>query len=107
FLKRMKGLERSTFCMARVGERSRPFAWVRQNLLFAAPSGQAIERQRTRANAECSHWSHCDPCHVQLARPPGSLTHHARTRERPTRTNIGASPAPIQACARAGISWWL
>jgi hypothetical protein len=59
------GLEPTTFCMAKAGARSRPFAPVRSNRLFAASSGRASERQRTRANAECSHCSHCDPRHVQ------------------------------------------
>ena len=60
----MKGLEPSTFCMAR-----RVFAPVRvsspklRNLSFAVPSGRASERQRTRANAECSHCSHRDHSH--------------------------------------------
>jgi hypothetical protein len=65
FRKRMKGLEPSTFCMARVGGRSRPFARVRSNRLFAAASDRPSERQRTRANAECSHCSHCDRCNFQ------------------------------------------
>lgn len=62
---RMKGLEPSTFCMARVGGRSRRFACVRRNLSFAAASVRASERRRTRANADCSHCSHCDSRHVQ------------------------------------------
>jgi hypothetical protein len=40
------GLEPTTFCMAKAGEGSGPFARVRPNLLFAAASGQASERQR-------------------------------------------------------------
>jgi hypothetical protein len=66
------GLEPTTFCMAKAGERSRPFAPVRRNHLFAATTGRVSERQRTRANAECSHCSHCDRCHVQLAWPGGA-----------------------------------
>ncbi len=73
FLERMMGLEPTTFCMAKVGRRSRPFARVRRNLLFAAASDWPSERQRTRTNAECGHCSHCDRCHVQLAWP-GSAT---------------------------------
>ncbi len=72
-LERMMGLEPTTFCMAKVGRRSRPFARVRRNLLFAAASDWPSERQRTRTNAECGHCSHCDRCHVQLAWP-GSAT---------------------------------
>jgi hypothetical protein len=60
------GLEPTTFCMAKVAVR-RPFARARRNFLFAEASGLASERQRARTNAECSHSSHCDCCHVQLA----------------------------------------
>jgi hypothetical protein len=67
----MMGLEPTTFCMAKPGERSRPFAPVRSNHLFAATTGRASEPQRTRTNTECSHCSHCDCCHVQLAWPGG------------------------------------
>jgi hypothetical protein len=66
------GLEPTTFCMANARDRSHQFARVRRNLLFAAASGRTSERQRTRANAECSHCSHCDPRHVQLAWPGGA-----------------------------------
>ncbi len=66
------GFEPTTFCMARVGERSRRFAGVRRNLSFAVASGRASERQLTRANAECSHCSHSDRCHVQLVWPGGA-----------------------------------
>jgi hypothetical protein len=66
---RMMGLEPTTFCMAKVGGRSRPFACVRRNLSFAAASFGATERQRTRTNAECSHCSHRGRCHLQLAGP--------------------------------------
>jgi hypothetical protein len=65
----MKGLEPSTFCMAKAGGvRARSFGFA-QNVSFAAASGRVSERQRSRANAECSHCSHCDRCHAQLARP--------------------------------------
>jgi hypothetical protein len=64
-LKRMKGLETSTFCMAKGGGRSRQFAHVHRNLTFAASSSAAIEPDRTRANVECSHCSYCDSCHDQ------------------------------------------
>jgi hypothetical protein len=45
----MKGLEPSTFCMANARKRSRPFALVRRNRLFAgvpgaAPNGSEHER---------------------------------------------------------------
>jgi hypothetical protein len=63
----MKGLEPTTFCMANARDRSHPFASVRSNHLFAATTGRPSEPQRTRANAECSHCSLCDRCHVQLA----------------------------------------
>jgi hypothetical protein len=38
FAERMMGLEPTTFCMARAGGRSRVFASVRRNLLFAVGS---------------------------------------------------------------------
>ena len=66
------GLEPTTFCMAKAGRRSHPFAPVRSNRLFAATSGRASERQRTRANVECSHCSHCDQCHIRRQRDPVS-----------------------------------
>jgi hypothetical protein len=47
------GLEPTTFCMA-AGKRSRPFARVRRTRIFAAAFHSASERQRTRANGECS-----------------------------------------------------
>jgi hypothetical protein len=59
------GLEPTTFCMANARDRSHAFASVRSNPLFAATSGRASERQRTRPNAECSHCSHCVSCHIQ------------------------------------------
>jgi hypothetical protein len=71
FLKRMKGLEPSTFCMANAGGRSRRFAPVRRNLPFAATSTSASERQRTRANAECSHCSHRHHWHDVVGRRHG------------------------------------
>jgi len=58
FLKRMKGLEPSTCCMASASGRSIPFAPVRSNPLFARVPAQASERNRTRANVEP-----CHPCH--------------------------------------------
>jgi hypothetical protein len=70
-IKRMMGLEPTTFCMANARDRSHRFASVRSNLLFAATTGRANERQRTRANAECSHCSHCSHCdrrHAQFDR---------------------------------------
>jgi hypothetical protein len=44
------GLEPTTFCMASASRRSRPFAFVRSNGLFAAPSPEranAGELERT------------------------------------------------------------
>jgi hypothetical protein len=61
----MMGLEPTTFCMARAGGRSRPFAPVRRKLICAGTSLLVTERQRSRANAERSHCSHCDCCHIQ------------------------------------------
>src|SRR4029450_4820879 len=88
----MMGLEPTTFCMAKAGERSRRCALVRRNLLFAAASGPASEQQRTRANAEGSHCSHCDHWSVQVRDPSRSLTHHAaaeaRVTERELRTTV-------------------
>ncbi len=52
------GLEPTTFCMANARDRSRPFAPVRSNRLFARILVLASERERTRANAEP-----CHPCH--------------------------------------------
>ncbi len=80
------GLEPTTFCMAKAGDRSRPFACVRRNLPFAAASARASERHRSRANAECSHCSHCDPWHVVPA-----SAHPLPGLAAPTR--LGASPA--------------
>ena len=54
----MKGLEPSTFCMASASNRSRPFAPVRSNRLFAGLPVEASERNRTRANAEPCHSCH-------------------------------------------------
>jgi hypothetical protein len=65
------GLEPTTFCMAKAGGRSRPFACVRRNLTFAA-SSRVSERERSRANAECSHCSHCDQCPIRPLGPPPS-----------------------------------
>jgi hypothetical protein len=66
------GLEPTTFCTAKAGGRSHLFAPVRSNLSFAATSRKATERERTRAHADCSHCSHGDRCHVQLAWPDGA-----------------------------------
>jgi hypothetical protein len=41
------GLEPTIFRMAKAGRRPRLFARVRRNVLFAAASGPASERQRT------------------------------------------------------------
>ena len=46
-MERRKGLEPSTFCMANASDRSRPFAPVRSNGLFAGVRVQASEPERT------------------------------------------------------------
>jgi zinc-ribbon domain len=56
--KRMMGLEPTTFCMANASSRSRPFAPVRSNVLFAGFSVRASEPERTRTNAEPCHSCH-------------------------------------------------
>jgi hypothetical protein len=64
----MMGLEPTTFCMANASARSRPFAPVRSNDLFAGLSVQASERERTRANAEPCHSCHGDSGSFDSAR---------------------------------------
>ena len=57
-LERMKGLEPSTFCMAKSPRCSRPFAQVRSNRLACSMFVSASERERTRTNAEPCHSCH-------------------------------------------------
>jgi len=45
----MKGVERSTFCLANASDRSLPFAPVRRNAPAAGVSAHVSERERTRA----------------------------------------------------------
>jgi hypothetical protein len=52
------GLEPTTLCMANARSRSRPFAPVRSNELFAGVLVQMSEHERTRANAEPCHSCH-------------------------------------------------
>ena len=95
------------------GKSWRAFAPVRSGSLkppFAATPRGASERKRSRANAECSHCSHCDPWHVRrlfgavrlaLKSLEGGATRHlvARRRRpgtgRPARyTTAGATRLP-------------
>jgi len=93
--KRMKGLEPSTFCMASARGRTRPFAPVRSNGLFAGVLVQASEPERTRANVEP-----CHSCHgtqsvsaVSLGRFVARSQRHAgaEARRNGARTDRGSS----------------
>jgi hypothetical protein len=53
-----------------------PFARVRRNLSFAAASGRASERQRTRANAEP-----CHSCHASVQARTASVTASQREQD--------------------------
>ena len=75
FLKRMKGLEPSTFCMANASVRSRPFAPVRSNPLFAELLVKSSERKRTRANAEPCHSCHSIWRRTRTPRPSPQPAH--------------------------------
>src|SRR6266511_2968939 len=67
----MMGLEPSTFCMARSGGRSHPFAPVRSNRLFTGSSPDGANAKRTRANAEPCHSCH-DSFGVETSRRSGA-----------------------------------
>jgi hypothetical protein len=69
------------------------------NLSFAAASGRASERQRTRTNGEWSHCSHCDRCHAQLARP-GSQPHA------PRRSDARVLCGDSKSVANPGTIWY-
>jgi hypothetical protein len=85
------GLEPTTFCMARSGGRSRRVAPVRRNLPFAATSTSASERQRTRANAECSHCSHRHHWHDVVGRRHDLGSDPLRAEERESTLHLPVS----------------